>query len=99
MNRTLVDRLAHALLYEGYILYPYRPSVKNSQRWTFGGLYPQSWTDAQSGSDASMMQTECLVSGSDQSRLQSAIRFLHLVDRTVGQVLRPMMSADQTGHN
>ena len=24
----------------GLLLYPYRPSVKNRQRWTFGGLYP-----------------------------------------------------------
>lgn len=95
MNCTLVDKLARALLYEGYILYPYRPSVKNSHRWTFGGLYPRSWTDAQSGSDASMMQTECLVSGSDQPRLQSAIRFLHLVDRTVGEVLHPRLPVDQ----
>jgi len=41
MNRTLVDQIADAVLYEGYLLYPYRPSVKNRQRWTFGGLYPR----------------------------------------------------------
>src|SRR5690348_18149952 len=37
MNRALVNRIADAVLYEGYILYPYRPSLKNRQRWTFGG--------------------------------------------------------------
>ena len=37
MNQTLVDQVAAAVLYEGYILYPYRPSVKNRHRWTFGG--------------------------------------------------------------
>jgi len=40
MNQTIVDQIAAAVLYEGYMLYPYRPSVKNRQRWTFGGLYP-----------------------------------------------------------
>ncbi len=40
MNQALVDQIANAVLYEGYLLYPYRPSVKNRQRWTFGGLYP-----------------------------------------------------------
>ena len=39
----LVDRIAGALLYEGYLLYPYRPSVKNRHRWTFGGLYPPAY--------------------------------------------------------
>ena len=43
MNRTIVDRIADAVLYEGYILYPYRPSIKNRQRWTFGGLYPEAY--------------------------------------------------------
>ena len=44
MNRAFVDKIVNALLYEGYILYPYRPSVKSHQRWTFGGLYPRSWS-------------------------------------------------------
>ena len=42
MDTAHVDRLVNALLYEGYLLYPYRPSVKNTQRWTFGGLYPRA---------------------------------------------------------
>ncbi len=42
MNR-LVRSIADAVMYEGYMLYPYRPSsVKNRQRWTFGGLYPEA---------------------------------------------------------
>ncbi len=33
--------IADAILYEGYILYPYRASaIKNRQRWTFGGVFP-----------------------------------------------------------
>ena len=54
MTRPLVDRIADAVLYEGYMLYPYRPSsVKNRQRWTFGGLFPRDSTLAQSGAEPS----------------------------------------------
>jgi hypothetical protein len=91
MNRAMVDRLAHALLYEGYILYPYRPSVKNHQRWTFGGLYPKSWSDAQDGTDPWIMQTQCLVSRGEKARISVGVRFLHLVDRTVGQFPEPLV--------
>jgi hypothetical protein len=39
MNLAMVDKIAKAVLYEGYMLYPYRPSsVKNQQRWNFGVL-------------------------------------------------------------
>lgn len=35
------ERLVQALQFEGYLLYPYRPSVlKNQRRWLFGTLYP-----------------------------------------------------------
>ena len=54
MNQALVDQIVDAVLYEGYILYPYRPSVKNQQRWTFGGLYPRAYCFAQVKLDASL---------------------------------------------
>src|SRR5262249_49349423 len=41
MNRALGAPIVDAVLYEGYVLYPSRPSVKNRQRWTFGGLSPK----------------------------------------------------------
>ena len=42
MNAKLVEDIANAVLYEGYMLYPYRPSsVKNRQRWNFGVVYPE----------------------------------------------------------
>jgi hypothetical protein len=90
MNHAIVDKLAHALLYEGYILYPYRPSVKNRQRWTFGGLYPQAWSDAQDGADPWLTQTQCLVAATENTRLTVGVRFLHLVDRTIGQFPKPL---------
>ncbi len=76
MNRALVDPIADAVLYEGYILYPYRPSVKNRQRWTFGGLFPDGWTG-----DPTSNQTECLVHGSPETMFEAIIRFLHLTAR------------------
>lgn len=82
MNQSLVDRIVRAVLYEGYILYPYRPSVKNHCRWTFGGIYPRAYVEANPGADAWMMQCQCIVSGSDRSEIRARIRFLHLMQRT-----------------
>jgi hypothetical protein len=86
VQRSLVDGLASALLYEGYILYPYRPSaVKNQQRFNFGGLYPPAYVEAQSGSDAARMQTECLIAVGRQTTLSVRVRFLHLLARQIGR--------------
>jgi len=86
MNQALVDQIVDAVLYEGYILYPYRPSVKNRQRWTFGGLYPRTYCQAQETGDAWSMQTECLVRGAENTLVQVQVRFLHLQARLVGQL-------------
>jgi len=52
VNLKAVDQIARAVLYEGYMLYPYRPSsVKNQQRWNFGVLCPQSYSQAQNGAE------------------------------------------------
>jgi hypothetical protein len=77
--------LAAALLYEGYALYPYRPSaLKNRKRFDFGVLFPLGWPGA-TGADASTMRTECVLrtmGASPSARV--TIRFLHLVERTDG---------------
>jgi hydrogenase maturation protease len=88
MNRTLVDRIADAVLYEGYILYPYRPSVKNRRRWTFGGLYPEIWCQAQGG-ETSSSQTECLVQGGTTTAIEVVVRFLHLTARRIEEGTGP----------
>jgi hypothetical protein len=91
MNLATVDKIAKAVLYEGYMLYPYRPSsVKNQQRWNFGVLCPQSYSEAQNGSEAWTMQTECLVEGSSLTGLEVRVRFLQLVARTVGELTAPV---------
>src|SRR5258705_882369 len=84
MNLALVEKIANAVLYEGYILYPYRPSaVKNQQRWNFGALCPRECSEAQSGITAWAMQTECLVEGGKGTTLDLKVRFLHLLERLV----------------
>src|ERR1700676_4405333 len=83
MNTEVVEQIANAVLYEGYMLYPYRPSsVKNRQRFNFGVLYPRTYSESQGGSDAWTMQTECLVQGAFPT-VEVRVRFLKLVARTV----------------
>lgn len=86
----LVQRIADAILYEGYILYPYRPSVKNRQRWSFGGLYPEAYCRAQGDAEVAGNQTECLVRGGQNTVLEILVRFLHLTARQVGELAPPL---------
>ena len=97
MNTAAADRIAKAVLYEGYMLYPYRPSaLKNQQRFNFGVVYPQIFSDEQNGTDPWIMRSECLVQGSVLSRIEVRVRFLQLVERSVHQLVdgafRPVKS-------
>ena len=90
MNTALVDRIVKAVLYEGYMLYPYRPSaVKNRQRFNFGVVYPRAYSEAQGGTDAWKMQTQCLVLGDLETSCLVRVRFLRLVTRSVGRLQTP----------
>ena len=80
MNLESVERLANAILYEGYMLYPYRPSsVKNRRRFNFGVLVPPAYSAIQSGSETSAMRTECLVRGRSQTTVDVRVRFLQVM--------------------
>lgn len=73
--RTIAD----AVLYEGYLLYPYRAtSRKNQSRWQFGVLGPPGAADAAIGEDDSL-STQFLVDGADAIML--VVRFLQLQRR------------------
>lgn len=78
-----VRAIADAVLYEGYVLWPYRRSaLKNAQRWTFGGVYPRAHAEGRApGDDPWTMQTECLVEGDADTRVAIGVRFLHVVWR------------------
>jgi hypothetical protein len=80
MNFADAEKIAAAVLYEGYMLYPYRAtSTKNVQRWNFGTLYPQNYAEAQRPAESYCLQTECLVNSEGDARLDVQVRFLHLV--------------------
>ena len=85
MNSEQVKEIANAVLYEGYLLYPYRQSaIKNRTRWTFGAVYPREYSEANGGIDPWTMHTECLIQGHvDDISLDITVRFLHLLMRTV----------------
>jgi hypothetical protein len=90
MNAALVDQVVQAVLYEGYILYPYRASAKkNRQRFTFGRVYPEAYHVAQNGAEPCLMQTQCLVEGAG-ARLDLTVRFLHPLAREIGQLAAPL---------
>jgi hypothetical protein len=81
-----VKAVADAILYEGYILYPYRKSsLKNQQRWTFGGLFPSEYA-ARGGGDRSFLHCECLVRGSDETRITVQLRFLQVAARKIARL-------------
>jgi hypothetical protein len=81
-----VKKIAEAVLYEGYMLWPYRrSSTKNQQRWTFGGVYPRAYSEARGEDDPWIIQTQCLVLGDEESAIEVKVRFLHVVERTVGR--------------
>lgn len=76
-----VRAIADAVLYEGYILWPYRRSAtKNQQRWTFGGVYPEGWS-ADHPDDGSVMQTQCLLEAEAGAEIDVQVRFLQIVRR------------------
>ena len=84
MNIEQAKEIANAVLYEGYLLYPYRQSaIKNRQRWTIGVVYPREYSEANGSIEPFAMQTECLVEGTVSTTLDLYIRFLHLLVRTV----------------
>src|SRR4051794_26089908 len=74
--------IADAVLYEGYLLWPYRRSaLKNQRRWTFGGVYPRSHSERHPD-DRWRMRTEVVLRGSDE--VDVTVRFLHVVVREDG---------------
>jgi hypothetical protein len=86
MNASLdrVRAIADAVLYEGYLLYPYRASSsKNQSRWQFGVLGPPRASAASFAEDP-RMSLQCLVEPTEESASVSVhLRFLQLQVRTV----------------
>jgi hypothetical protein len=80
----IARKVADAVLYEGYLLYPYRASAtKNQVRWQFGVLVPRSYSETGTG-EQWFSQTECLLEPDDESLLHFKLRWLQLQERRRG---------------
>jgi hypothetical protein len=76
-------KVADAILYEGYLLYPYhKASLKNQVRFQWGVLMPRGYAQVDPHETGSS-QTECLLECSDDAEVRVLVRFLHLQRRTV----------------
>lgn len=88
--------VADAILYEGYLLYPYRRSSgKNRVRWQFGVIVPPAWAEAQGltatgvagSAEAPWQQTECLLQAPLDETILCRVRFLQLQRKSVEERL------------
>jgi hypothetical protein len=84
MNFASVEKIAAAVLYEGYILYPYRSTaIKNRQRWNFGTLYPRIYAEAQRPQEPFRFISECLLVPGDNASLDVKVSFLQLLPQPI----------------
>jgi hypothetical protein len=91
MNFAAAEKIAAAVLYEGYMLYPYRAtSTKNVQRWNFGTLYPRDYAEAQRPLESHRLLAECILKAGSNARIDVRARFLHLIRK------QALASADPT---
>src|SRR5438270_2165167 len=98
MSFATVQKIADAVLYEGYILYPYRPTaIKNRQRWNFGTLYPRIYAEAQRPHEPFRLISECLLVPSNDALLDIKVSFLQLLPqpRTNSNLADPSLDWDE----
>jgi hypothetical protein len=80
---ALARLAADAVLYEGYLLYPYRSTAaKNQVRWQFGVLGPPGAAEAGRG-EAADLAVECLLRTVDRGSVTVHLRFLQVQRRVV----------------
>jgi hypothetical protein len=90
-------KVADAVLYEGYLLYPYRRSAqKNRTRFQFGVLMPPPYR-AVDEHEPSASQTECLIECPPGAGIDIGLRFLHLQRRTAQRIGPDTGAASDTG--
>lgn len=80
----IARQIADAVLYEGYLLYPYRASARKNQiRWQWGVLVPPAYAAAGHGEHATSHSEFLLEPGIDPA-LHVRLRFLQLQHRSGG---------------
>jgi hypothetical protein len=83
VSLTAARQVADAVLYEGYLLYPYRASSsKNQVRWQFGILGPSGAAESGLGEPTSL-SSEVLVETSADATVDALLRFLQVQSRDV----------------
>jgi hypothetical protein len=81
------QRVADAVLWEGYVLYPYRASAaKNQVRWQYGILTPRAYSEAD-GYERWSMQTECVLELGNEATVDVKLRYLQVQTRTVEEAV------------
>ena len=101
MSFEVAERVADAILWEGYVLYPYRASAdKNRCRWQFGVLVPRGY--AERAGESWTSRTECLMEAGPDTTLDLRVRFLHVQSRSVelaagGGTFQPVDRAEIDG--
>jgi hypothetical protein len=84
-SMDLAREVANAVLYEGYLLYPYRASSrKNQVRWQWGVLVPTAYAAAGHG-EHDTSHSECLLEPGADPVLHVRLRFLQLQHRSGGE--------------
>ena len=85
---AVARQVADAVLYEGYILFPYRASaLKNRYRWQWGVVIPRAQADI-GGSEPCALHCEMLLRAAPGTVVDISARFLQLR-------LRQMVDAEQ----
>ncbi len=89
--------VADAVLYEGYVLYPYRASSrKNQARFQWGVLVPRGFSEAE-GSERWSMRSDCVLEAGPAPLLSVRIRCLQAQRRRCEQRIGPAGPASQDG--
>lgn len=80
MNFAPLEAIANAILFEGYMLYPYRASsTKNRQRWNFGTLYPRVFAESLQPPERFRFSAQVLLEANETTMVTARVRFLQLV--------------------
>lgn len=97
MDFSIARGIADAVLYEGYLLYPYTAtSRKNKMRWQFGIVVPRAYEAAGTGEHGHQQTDVLFESHASDVTIDVSFRFLHVVARSVerrrGDAYEPVAS-------
>ncbi|MEP6662672.1 MAG: hypothetical protein ABJC04_03310 [Verrucomicrobiota bacterium] len=106
--KTALEQIVNTVLYEGYILYPYRASSQKNQRerFTFGRVYPKIYSEHEKGAEPCVMQAEVLLQArgwvapasggcenTSSPKLKITVGFLQPMRREIGKCAAESHSA------